>query len=51
VSDVVPILRVRDAEFAAALGQHPREMPRSMRELELSDPGGNRLRIGTPLDE
>jgi catechol 2,3-dioxygenase-like lactoylglutathione lyase family enzyme len=43
-------LRVRDVDaLAAAFGERPAEQPWG-REIELRDPDGNRVRIGTPTE-
>jgi catechol 2,3-dioxygenase-like lactoylglutathione lyase family enzyme len=51
--DAVPrtlvYLYVDDAdELARTLGEQAEDTPYGMRELELADPDGNRLRIGSP---
>jgi len=47
--DTLVYLYVEDAdEFAAELGEGAEDTPYGMRELELADPDGNRLRIGSP---
>lgn len=46
--DTLVYLRVRDVDAVATeFGLSPREAPWA-REIELRDPDGNRLRIGTP---
>ncbi|MFF6883457.1 glyoxalase superfamily protein [Streptomyces sp. NPDC012421] len=48
--DTLVYLRVRDIDtFAAEFGVRVEDVPWG-REIELRDPDGNRLRIGTPKD-
>lgn len=48
--DTLIYLRVRDIDaIAAEFGVQPEDAPWA-REIELRDPDGNRLRIGTPTD-
>ncbi|MGW8375070.1 glyoxalase superfamily protein [Streptomyces sp. ODS28] len=48
--DTLVYLRVRDVDsIAEEFGVQPEDAPWA-RELELRDPDGNRLRIGTPSD-
>lgn len=47
--DTLVYLRLRDVDaIAAELGVEPEDAPWA-REVEVRDPDGNRLRIGTPL--
>ncbi|NYI04660.1 glyoxalase superfamily protein [Allostreptomyces psammosilenae] len=47
--DTLVYLRLRDVDrVAAEFGVRPEEAPWGAREIELRDPDGNRLRIGTP---
>ncbi|CAM04453.1 hypothetical protein A8924_5591 [Saccharopolyspora erythraea NRRL 2338] len=47
--DTLVYLRVRDVDaIAAEFGMTPEDAPWA-REIELRDPDGNRLRIGTPV--
>ncbi|MFF2556883.1 glyoxalase superfamily protein [Nocardia sp. NPDC058058] len=48
--DTLLYLRLRDVDgIAAEFGVTPEDQPWA-REIELRDPDGNRLRIGTPFD-
>lgn len=48
--DTLVYLRVRDIDaLAAEFGMEPETAPWA-REIELTDPDGNRLRIGTPIE-
>jgi len=48
--DTLVYLRVRDVEAVASeFGVQAKDAPWA-REIELRDPGGNRLRIGTPTE-
>lgn len=48
--DTLIYLRVRDVDAVAAEFSVPVEEAPWAREVELRDPDGNRLRIGTPVD-
>lgn len=50
--DTLLYLYVDDVDAVAAdFGVEPDDAPYGMREIELVDPDGNRLRLGTPLPE
>ncbi|MEO3750438.1 glyoxalase superfamily protein [Streptomyces sp. B6B3] len=49
--DTLVYLRVRDVDaVAGAFGVEPEDAPWGAREVELRDPDGNRLRVGTPRE-
>ncbi len=50
--DTLLYLYVEDVDAVATdFGVEPADAPYGMREIELRDPDGNRLRLGTPLRE